>query len=1400
MNEAGDRIDEGARRAFERARASGQVDLERFLPAGEDERHLATLEELVAIDLEFAWREVTETGEPPLLDEYVGRFPSLGAPAIHARLLQEAEHLRKRFGSRSDELRPQPRLESKRDEIGESIGHYRLLEEAGRGAFARVYRAWDSTLDRHVALKILRREFDDDPGVRARMEREAKSAAQMHHPGIVPIHEVGEVGGRPYLVTEFVEGQSLEERLRESPPTPERAAEWVSAIADALHYAHQLGIVHRDVKPANVLLDEDGTPKLTDFGLAVIVEADSELTRDGDLLGTPAYMAPEQIRDPDGADSRSDVYSLGVLLFRALAGRLPFEGGWSKILQDKRTEDSPRLREVRPELPRDLDAICSTAMARERDRRYASAAALAADLRRWVARERIQARPIGAFEQLGLWARRNPKVVLTAAVGALLVATVASIGIGAVLDERDRFRGERDVAQANLYRSLIGEARAKLELRDSGWWWSGMDKVVEASRLGTESRDAKELRELAIEFLGAEDPCFRLRHEASIHSGDVLAVAVDRSGTRVASGGADGRFVVRRSADGEELFSTQLDSVVEAVGFTTAGALCGTASGEILFVRQESHELTRVACDNGGVRALASRSDVPYFVVGGADGTIRMYEGEDLAVTTTFGSGEPVVDVALSPSGDLVGVARADQSLEFWDRSSQLLLGRTGTIDEIRSIVFWDEHRMLANEPASFGARLHDVRNLDKRRESDFTTESHTRDMVCSGGWTIVSEHNGSIHALDRRFDQRAIGRSDFKSALSLAADERALVVAVGHASGVVRTWELTQPPNRWFIGDSHFVSFARNGAVQLDGRRTELLGDGLIKSRVYSAAPNRRIAAHPMGFVTGARDGRLTLFDTDWRVVASVSGDGAEVEHLAVDEQRGTIATGSAGGTARIYSSDLSRSSSVEVHGPQLKALAFLSDGTLYVQGRAARFVSVSGAVLGEFPDLEASCGMAVDDELVVGTESGDLERWSNDEGTWRRTRSLRAFASEIVSLAYAPGAKLLVAESADRELIGWDLESDRASLRISERLKVLGPPGIAVDKEARWLMHYGTSTVWNLERRQPFLWLETSTAGSSVFDQGGLFSVTGTGGVLRIDVEGFATAQAEIPELKRAWPIRVRRWEQVVGGGHSLKIWGRAETQDGRLSSTCSHDGAVKLWRNLDQPELVWTRDEGRGDIAWAVAFDSSGDLLASSSLDVSVWDVATGARLRRFDGHERLVTGVAFFRARPWLASCSFDGSVRVWDWSTGERVGELLEGDDAVHQLKCDASGRWLAAACRDGTVRLWDCEALAKDSQATLADCVERVLPSASRSPIWGLAFDGDSARVAGADEVGDVTLWGVPDGRELVTLRSDAVRLRDLAFDRQGTKLASGCYVSKGIVWDLAGIRETLADLGLEPW
>jgi len=306
------------------------------------------------------------------------------------------------------------------------FGDYELLEEIGRGGQGVVYRARQKSLNRTVALKVIGLGHWATEAHLKRFRREAEAAASLEHPCIVPIYEVGERDGSCYFSMKFIEGGQLDEVVRREPMPIRRAAELTAKVARTIHHAHERGILHRDIKPGNILLDQKGEPHLTDFGLARLVETESTVTRTMEVLGTPSYMAPEQAVGNNAAvSSITDVYGLGAVLYQLLTGHPPFAGGTTFETVRLVLDTNPRKPRLwNSKLDRDLETICLKCLEKDPKRRYSSALALAKDLERWLKHEPILARRTGVFARGRKWVRRNPTSALLAA--SLLALTAAA--------------------------------------------------------------------------------------------------------------------------------------------------------------------------------------------------------------------------------------------------------------------------------------------------------------------------------------------------------------------------------------------------------------------------------------------------------------------------------------------------------------------------------------------------------------------------------------------------------------------------------------------------------------------------------------------------------------------------------------------------------------------------------------------------------------------------------------------------------------------------------------------------------------------------------------------------------------------------------------------------------------
>jgi tRNA A-37 threonylcarbamoyl transferase component Bud32 len=463
--------------------------------AGHDE----SLEEVV-----FEYLQAVDAGAAPQAAEYLARYPHLSAEL--EAFFADQTHL----ATLITPLRRHPLSAPERSRTGQRFGDYDLLEEIARGGMGVVYRARQTSLKRVVALKMIRDSVLAGPDDLRRFRTEAENAANLDHPSIVPIYEVGQQDGQHYFTMKLVEGGSLASVLgaaRER-AAPRAAAKLLATVARAVQHAHERGILHRDLKPANILLSfscersasasaealaersrlDDVVPHVTDFGLAKRVGGDTSVTHTGAVLGTPGYMAPEQASGERGLTTATDVYGLGAVLYHLLTGRPPFHGKTAvETLLAVREADPVRPRLLNPHADADLETVCLKCLEKDPNRRYLSAAAVADDLERYLRGEAVRARPVGRLRRVGRWCRRYPLIAGLGAAVLLLLgiialgSSVAAMGLREQLKRAERAEG---IATAELRReAAIAWARSLRQGDQAGRRFESLESLKEAARL-----------------------------------------------------------------------------------------------------------------------------------------------------------------------------------------------------------------------------------------------------------------------------------------------------------------------------------------------------------------------------------------------------------------------------------------------------------------------------------------------------------------------------------------------------------------------------------------------------------------------------------------------------------------------------------------------------------------------------------------------------------------------------------------------------------------------------------------------------------------------------------------------------------------------------------------------------
>ena len=994
--------------AFEDALRNGErPDLGRALAGFDGAGRAVLLVELIGLEVEYRRR----AGEPAGLAEYLARFPddrSAVARAFTDDATPDAD--RPAADTLTAGLAPLP-----------EVPGYAIEAEVGRGGMGVVYRAFEVALRRPVALKMLRHGL---PEGAARFRAEAEFVAGLGHPNIVPVYAVGEVAGWPFLALEYLPGGSLADRLAGRPMAPSEVAELIVTLAGAVAHAHARNVIHRDLKPANVLLTADGTPKITDFGLAKHQILDVGLTATGIVLGTPSYMAPEQARgDGQTVGPAADVWALGAVLYECLTGRPPFKGAnVPDTLRLVADADPVSPTALEPGVPRDLETICLKCLEKDPARRYPSAQALADDLARFRTGRPISARPVGSVGRVVRWAKRRPSAAGLAVAVVLLPAALALAG-GLFLLSRESERG-RVAAEDARDRLTVSEQATRAALAEAT---VARDELAEADtlfRVGLAYREWLRFRPASAAELLAGCPPDRRGWEWALvdrlgqapgpartdHAAAVWAVAVSADGRRVASGDRAGRIVVR------------------------------TLAGDPVRVIEVGHP----------VWAVALTPDGAVLAAGCHDGTVRLFDAETGASRGELPHPNQAVNaVAFSPDGNTLATAGGDigrdiilrpgprpkdhNDVRLWDwKAGTKRVSWVGHPEAVLALAYSPDGKRLASGGRGLVAVW------------DVTTGKPVR-VPRPGQWVraVGFGADGAVVSagLDPRADvwDAATGRhrgfllhDAGVQAVATFADGRRAVT--GSKDRSVRVWDLAtlKPINalRGHIGDVTAVAAGPGGV---------LVSGGLDKQVRTWDADGQQGAVN---FPTGARPDSLALDHAGRRAFVGTSGGTVQVWRVADGTRErvvragpsrvGTVAVrsddkeaaaGGNDGTVAVFDPDTGDVSRRIQAGPgAVTGLAYLPNGRHLLTADGGDEVRVwdpaTGKRVGGFPG-RFKLGVAADGRTALTEVGGKLVLTDPAAGLAKATITP---AAPAVRVGLSPGGDRVAVVESDRGVAVYD------------------------------------------------------------------------------------------------------------------------------------------------------------------------------------------------------------------------------------------------------------------------------------------------------------------------------------------------------------------------------------------
>ena len=1045
----------------------------------------------------------------------------------------------------------------------QQLGRFQLRRLLGQGAFGMVFLAADPQLGRDVALKVPRPETLLTGELRERFVREARAAAGLDHPNLVPVYEASAVGPLCYIASAYCPGITLSEWLKgrsELPPV-RLAARLVATLADAVSHAHARGVIHRDLKPSNVLLqgqrrhsadlhstvkqpdgahssdgaagpaagatDGELVPRITDFGLAKLTadmttqpgETVGTVTQTGAVLGTPNYMAPEQASGKTKEiGPAADIYALGVILYELLTGRPPFRGdSLLDTLEQVRTREPLPPSRLRPKLPRDVETICLKCLQKEPRKRYDSAAALAEDLRRYLAGQPIQARPIRAWERALKWARRRPALAalwVVSILGPLALATVVLAYDAKVTDTNAQLRN----ANVGLKEALLDAHRysyvSDMNLAQHDWAAARVERLRELLQRQIPQRGEPDL-------LGFEWHYWQrlanhsARRTLDGHTGQVWCVACSPDGKLLASGGMDGALRLWDAATGQELgvLDSKFPQPVTAVAFAEGGGklaaawLDGTVRLWDVASRKERQTLPE---GRGTVLALAGAGERPILAVSRFDATVRADSstveiwglGEQKPRHTLRAHKERVRAVAFSADGRMLASGDYDGILHLWDVGTGKLLGSYLSQQKgINGVAFSPDGKQLAAACNDATIRLWDWKENKER-----ILVGHTRAV-----WSIQYAPDG-------------------KTLVSTGAD------------ATVRLWEADGTPRFALKGHTGEV---RGAVFTPDGRTIVSAGvDRLLK--LWDAHRNPEYSS--------------------WR------GHDRAVQHLAFAPKGDVLATGGEEGFVQLWEPATGRRLAILVPYPPnlsiylagrmfggcplspkpIQGLAFTPDGKHLAVACLDPFVHIYDRQTAK--EVARLAGHSLPVTAVAFSPDGKLLASGGNNGSvciwdWLSQKTMAECAGQkrgIRALAFSPDGKLLASSSTDHTIKFWQPETGRLRATLARHKK----------------------TVWGLA----------------------------------FSPDGRTLASGSEDKTVRLWDVDSAN-ERMVLPGHAGSVRSLAfSPDDGRTLASTS--GEVKLWQTATGRELATFTDRGK---VWSVTWAPDRRLLAGGGDNgaITLWD---------------------------------------------------------------------------------------------------------------------------------------------------------------------------------------------------